>query len=336
MRTPDQVLVQAARSYYEDGRTQDEIAQALRVSRSQVSHYLRAARERGIVQIRVLDPSDRAAGVEAQLAERFPHLREIRVVPLFSRDSEVARRVVGRAAASFLQDIVRPGHRICIGCGRTLREMVRALKPTPRENVSLVQAMGSLGHEAMDIDFAELARDAAKAFGARAYLIPAPAILGAGTSRALIDGNQSIAKAMDLARTSNVYVVGLGSLESDLIYARSGLIRASDYEHLVGIHAIGDICGRFFDLLGRPLRTRFEDRVVGIELADLRRAALAVGVAGGLEKAQPLLGALRGRYINAVITDDQTASEILRLDETTSRPPPAEEGSPESSKAERR
>lgn len=310
-----QILVRAARAYYEEGRTQEEIGQALQVSRSQVSHYLRQARDLGIVQIRVVEPSERAADVEVQLAERFPHLKHLRVVPLFGRDPEVARRVVGRTAAGLLEDVVHPGHRVCIGCGRTLREMVRALRPSFRENVALVQAMGSIGHEALDIDFAELAREAGRAFGARVFVIPAPAILGAGTARELIKGNPTIARAMDLARSADVYMVGLGSLESDLIYSRAGLVSTSEFAHLQAIGVVGDICGRFFDSDGEPLRSTFEERVVGIELEDLRRASLALGVAGGEEKVAPLLGVLRGRYLNGIVTDEQTALGILRLDE---------------------
>ena len=311
----NQILVQAARAYYEEGRTQEEIAQALQVSRSQVSHYLREARDLGIVQIRVVEPTERAADIEIQLGRRFPHLKYLRVLPLFGRDSEVVRRVVGRAAAGVLEDLVRPGHRVCIGCGRTLREMVRSLRPSPQENVALVQAMGSIGHEALDIDFAELAREAARAFGARVFVIPAPAILGAGTARELIEGNPTIARAMELARSADVYVVGLGSLESDLIYSRAGLVSAPEFAHLQAIGVVGDICGRFFDSNGKPLRSKFEERVVGIELEDLRRASVAIGVAGGGEKIAPLLGVLRGGYLNGIVTDEQTALGMLRLDE---------------------
>jgi DNA-binding transcriptional regulator LsrR (DeoR family) len=197
--------------------------------------------------------------------------------------------------------------------------MVRALRPTPKEDLSLVQAMGSIGHEALDIDFAELARDAAYAFGARVFIIPAPAIVGTGTAQALIRGTPSIEKALQLARSSDIYVVGLGSLESDLIYARAGLVSDPQYQHLKTIDAVGDICGRFFDLRGRLLRSSFEDRIVGIELGDLRQASLAVGVAGGPEKVGPLLGALRGGYISAVVTDEKTALGILELEDRSRR-----------------
>lgn len=312
------LLTEVAQAYYEQGRTQEEIASELGVSRSQVSHYLAEAREIGIVQIRVVDPEERATEVEERLRQRFPHLREVHVVPLFGGGLEVTRRVIGRAAAQVLREAVLPGHRVCIGCGRTLREMVRALRPHPVENVILVQAMGSIGHEALDIDFGELARQAGKALGARVYTIPAPAVLGAGSAQELIAANPPIAEALKLARSANLYIVGLGSMETDLLYARAGLVPASEMQMLQKLPIVGDICGRFFDLSGHPHPSPFEERVVGIELDDLRQANLSFGVAGGPDKVAPLLGALRGGYINGLVTDEQTARELLRLDEETS------------------
>jgi DNA-binding transcriptional regulator LsrR (DeoR family) len=311
-RNRSQLLFQVARAYYEQDQTQEEIARSLGVSRSQVSHYLRQAREAGIVQIRVVDPDRRATDLEARLRACFPHLREVRVVPTFSQRADLIRKVVGRAAAELLQEVVAPGHRVCIGAGRTLREMVHALRHKPVANVVLTQAMGSIGHQALDVDFAELAREAAKAFRAQVFIIHAPAILPEGTTAEAILATPPVAEALQLARTAHIYMVGLGSLESDLIYARAGLIPSAEMEVLQALPVAGDICGRFFDLEGRPLRSPFEDRVVGIELEDLRQARLAVGVAGGPEKVVPLLGALRGRYITGLVTDEQTAEALLQ------------------------
>ncbi|MGC8839172.1 MAG: sugar-binding transcriptional regulator [Anaerolineae bacterium] len=311
-RNRNQLLFQVARAYYEQGQTQEEIARSLGVSRSQVSHYLRQAREAGIVQIRVVDPDRRAPGLEARLRACFPHLREVRVVPTFSQRTDLIRKVVGRAAAELLQEVVAPGHRVCIGAGRTLREMVHALRHKPVANVVLTQAMGSIGHQALDVDFAELAREAAKAFRAQVFIIHAPAILPEGTTAEAIIATPPVAEALQLARTAHIYMVGLGSLESDLIYARAGLIPSAEMEVLQALPIAGDICGRFFDLAGRPIRSPFEDRVVGIELEDLKQAHLAVGVAGGPEKVIPLLGALRGQYITGLVTDEQTAEALLQ------------------------
>ncbi len=40
-----------------------------------------------------------------------------------------------------------------------------------------------------------------------------------------------------------------------------------------------------------------------------------VGVAGGEAKAEAILGALRGGYVNVLVTDDATARKVLALDQ---------------------
>ncbi|HPU76275.1 MAG TPA: helix-turn-helix domain-containing protein, partial [Bacillota bacterium] len=51
------LLYEVAYHYYELGKTQEEIAGALGVSRSQVSRAIKQAREEGIVVIKLVPPA---------------------------------------------------------------------------------------------------------------------------------------------------------------------------------------------------------------------------------------------------------------------------------------
>jgi deoxyribonucleoside regulator len=307
------LLMEIARAYYVENRSQAEIARSVGVTRSQISRYLKDVRERGIVQIRIVEPVARFTDAVDALKELFPHIVDVVIAPSFNADPERTRDLVGRYAANYLHDIVGARQRLVIGCGRTLRAMANALLPRPVADVAVVQAMGNLGHEAHGIDYNEITRAAAQPFGGRPYFISSPAILGvgSGTARKLIRANKSIHDVLAMARAGDLYMVGLGSLASDQLYVRVGMIQQAEFDEVRG-RAVGDICGRFFDENGRECAASFTERTVGIELADLRKARLAVGVACGADKVAPLLGALRGRLINALVTDEGTARELLR------------------------
>ncbi|MCZ7545526.1 MAG: sugar-binding transcriptional regulator [Anaerolineae bacterium] len=307
------LLLEVAHAYYENGYTQQEIAQMLGLSRSQVSRYLSEAREVGIVQIRIVSPDARVNHAEDALKARFANLREAVVTPLFATQPPVVLKSIGRACAEYLCEHIAPGQRVCIGSGRTLRETVRWLRPHPVENVTVVQAMGALGHEASDIDFNELARLAAQALGARVSYLNAPAVLGSGAAAELAAANPSIAESLRLAHSADVYVVGVGCPAVDHVYVRAGIVTAQELNAVEQHGAVGDICGRFFDIQGAAMPSSFDDRVVGIELEDLRRALLSIGVAGDPAKVAPLLGALRGGFVNVVVTDENTAHQVLDL-----------------------
>jgi DNA-binding transcriptional regulator LsrR (DeoR family) len=52
--------------------------------------------------------------------------------------------------------------------------------------------------------------------------------------------------------------------------------------------------------------------VIGITLEQLKQTRRVVGIAGGPEKSPAILGALRGKLINVLITDSLTAEKLLQ------------------------
>ncbi len=309
-------IVEVARAYYLENRTQSEISSSLGISRSQVSRYLTKAREMGIVQIRIIAPDEQVSDLGESLIERYPQLRSVVVAPVFDSDPDAVRSIIGRYGANYLSELVQSGQKLALGCGRTLHALVKALPDRVIPDVVVVQAMGNLGHEAHRIDYNEIAREAAETFGGRPIYMSAPAILGTGSGSAVdfISSNPMLLEALEQARGAEIFVVGLGSIESDLVYTRFGLLNKEEFDDLHG-QVVGDICGRFFDINGFEKPTAFNDRIVGIDLADIKDATLSIGVAGGPDKVAPLLGAIRGSLINVLISDEQTVHSILALDD---------------------
>ncbi|HTX78307.1 MAG TPA: sugar-binding transcriptional regulator [Longilinea sp.] len=306
-----ELLVEIARAYYEQDHDQGKIAESLGLSRSQVSRYLTQAKELNIVQVRIVHPNERMEKVEGALKSRFSFLKEAIVVPVFNLQPEPLRKTIARACAHYLEEAIRPGLRICVGSGRTLCEVFDWVRPRKVPNITIVQAMGNVGHEAMSIDFNQLARAAADAFGGNVFFMNAPAILGSGSVTELINANPSINEALKMAHEADLYLFGVGSLSSDLIFTRGGIFSHQDLEQLSQRGSVGDVCARFFDINGVEMPSAFEDRTVGITLDDLRSNALTIGVAGGPDKVLPLIGALHGNLIKVLITDEQTANAIL-------------------------
>jgi deoxyribonucleoside regulator len=309
-------LVEIARAYYLENRTQAEIARTFGVNTSQISRYLKEARESGIVQIRIADPGEQPVELAESMRRHFPSLVDIIIAPIFTDEIEAARAIVGRYAANYLMEIVKPGDHLALGCGRTLRAMVNALQPREVKNVTVTQAMGNFGHEAHGIDYMEIAQGAANAFGAKLYYISAPAILGKGvTAQQMIDSNPTIQVAFEMAHQADICVFGVGSLESDQIYTRFELLEQAELDQLKS-RAVGDICGRFFNCNGQEQVSTFSDRIIGISLEDIRRMKLRIAVANGTDKVAPLLGALRGEWINVLISDENTVRSIIALSDT--------------------
>ncbi len=123
------------------------------------------------------------------------------------------------------------------------------------------------------------------------------------TLLAMVDALQPLARAPQI-RVLQI-LGGLGSPSAEVYASRLVL------DMLRAAGAVGDICLRFFDASGAPVVTPLNDRVIGMDLDQLRQVKRAVGIAGGKQKLSAIRGALRGKLINVLITDHFTAQHLL-------------------------
>jgi DNA-binding transcriptional regulator LsrR (DeoR family) len=72
---------------------------------------------------------------------------------------------------------------------------------------------------------------------------------------------------------------------------------------------------RYFDKNGQRIPSDLDDRVIGLNLEEIHAIQQVIGIAGGAAKVQAILGALRGNLINVLVTDHETARQILEYPE---------------------
>ncbi len=112
-------------------------------------------------------------------------------------------------------------------------------------------------------------------------------------------------------------LVGVGALEPSALVASSGnTFSRAELEDLQKSGAVGDICLCFYNAAGRPVRGALDGRVIGIELESLRRVQRSVALCGGKKKFPAILGALRGQWVNTLITDQYAAQRLVNAQTT--------------------
>ncbi len=75
---------------------------------------------------------------------------------------------------------------------------------------------------------------------------------------------------------------------------------------------MGDIGLNFFDIDGNEVNTSFKDLFIGMGLDELRQVKTVLGIAGGKNKTEAVTGALRGGYVDVLITDQFTAEKLVK------------------------
>ncbi len=306
------LITKVARLYYDQELTQPEIAAQLDLSQATVSRLLKRAREEGIVRVTVNVPYGAYPLLEEQLQNRY-ELKEAVVVDSVEEGEQLLRDI-GSAAAYYLETTLRPGDLIGISSwSATLLAMVDALHPPPRiSNVRVLQILGGLGNPSAKVYASRLIDRLASLVRGEAVLLPAPGVVSSPDAVSILRSDPYVRQAIDLFGEVTIALVGIGTVEPSGLLASSGNIYSpAELAMLQSAGAVGDVCLHFFDGEGKPVETPLDERVIGMSLEQLRHAKRAVGIAGGKRKLAAIRGALRGKWINVLITDRATAEGLL-------------------------
>ncbi len=308
------LMTRVARMYYERDMRQAEIAQQLGLSQATISRLFNRAREEGIVRISVSVPQGVYTDLEEQLIARY-NLRDAIVVDCVHDDEQIIQRDLGAAAAYYVESTIKPDEVIGLSSwSATLLALVDAMHQIPRKNgVQVVQILGGIGNPAAEIHAARLTGRFAKLVHGQATFLPAPGVVGSEATRQVFLEDQYVRGAMALFDRVSLALVGIGAVEPSELLADSGnIFTAEEQDILRSQGAVGDILLRFFDEDGRAVQTSLDNRVVSMTLEQLHRADRAVAVAGGRRKHDAIRGALRGGWINVLITDSFTAQRLVK------------------------
>jgi len=315
------LMAKVARMYYEQGMRQQEITKRLNIHQSRVSRVLKRARETELVRISVTTPSGVFPELEDALESRF-HLSEAIVVDSDGGEDRIVKDL-GAAAAFYIETTIKPG--IVIGISswsRSLFAMVDALHPSENgKDGKVVQILGGVGTASIKYQATLLAQHLASLIGASPVLLQAPAVVGSSQARSVLIGDPAFKEAAKWFTEVDVALVGIGSMRpSDLLASSGNIFSDKEVEQVERKGAVGDICFQFIDRSGQPVESPLTQRVIGIQLAELKRAKRIVGIAGGMEKTEAILAALRGRWVNVLITDRGTAERLLSFRTHPPRP----------------
>ncbi|MHB1527302.1 MAG: sugar-binding transcriptional regulator [Candidatus Dormibacteria bacterium] len=310
---PRRLLVEAARLYYLEHLSQSEVAARLSMTRSNVSRVLQMAREAGIVEIKILDAALRTRSVEQALIEQFG--LDSAVVAADQSQHSVLQEVASLAGEAFLE-ASRASRIVGISWGRTLQAVVESIVPGHSDDLEVVQLVGGLVSFATSATAHDLVRELANRLGARYRYLNSPAVFDSAAALLSVLNESSVGETLAAARRADVALVGIGSPWDGSSAVLLSLFKLSPSALAAFRLALpaGDICGRYYNLAGQEISLpTVHDRVLAVEIADLRAIPKVVGVAVGPAKAAAVLGALHAGILNVLVCDYGLAQQVLQL-----------------------
>ncbi|MEZ5796342.1 MAG: sugar-binding transcriptional regulator [Paracoccaceae bacterium] len=296
---------------YVGGLTQDQIAAELGISRQRAQRLVSRAMAEGLIHVRLHHRIGACLDLETALKDRFG-LQRARVMPSLGPGADPVR-AIAPAAAEELERFLGMADplTIALGTGRALRGMVDAIDTLAAPHHRLVSLIGNIAPDGSASFFDVVMRLADKIHAAH-YPMLVPVISPTAEENAAFHALPPVRRVVELARNADVVFVGVGQMSDDAPLLKDGFVTPAELTEMQAAGATGEVAGWVFDADGNYLDVGTNRRTGGVRVAPgLDRPSM--GIAAGASKVRAILGAMKSRIINGLITDESTATALLAL-----------------------
>lgn len=312
VRVPDRKREDAARAawlYFIAGRTQDEIAEQLGLSRQAAQRLVALAVSEKLIKFRLDHPISACMELADRLVDRFG-LEFCDICPADRAATDPTLGVAGSVAERLGRLLsARTPVTVAVGTGRTLRAAAEEMETTDRPEHRIVSLVGAMSLHGLASPYDVVMRLGDKT-GAQRFPMPAPVVAATEEDRAAIQSQHAYGVLRELRDAARASFVGISEIAWRAPIHRDGFMTDADITALAEAGAVGEITGWSFDAEGRVLDTAVNRRVASIELeTPPRRMTVVAG--GGPAKVAPIRAALKGGLCTALITDEATAAAVL-------------------------
>ena len=299
----------AAWLYYLSGNTQDEIAAKLGVSRQSAQRLVSLAVSSGIVKFRIDHPIANCLELARQLRERYG-LCYCEISPS-DWDGDSGTLGIAQLAAAKMEKWLRREQPVimAIGTGRTLRAAVEQLSPMDSPQHKVVSLTGNISPDG-SAAYYNVIFTLSDIVNVRSFPMPLPVLASSAGEREMLHAQAMIRPTLELASRAEVTFVGVGELNSNAPLVVDGFIGQEELARLREAGAVGEIIGWVYDAQGRILPGLTNERVASAPLPSTE-TSLVIAIAKGKNKQAAIRGALTGKLVNGLITDERTARALL-------------------------
>lgn len=302
----------AAWLYYVAGNTQDEIARKLGVSRQSAQRLVSLAVSERLIKVRLDHPIARCMELAEALKQKYGLLK-CEVVPSDPGASSTTLGIAEATAAEMERHLKASQPKIiAVGTGRTLRAAVDQLSPMNCPQHRIVSLVGSITPDG-SASFYDIISRLADTVLAPHFPMPLPVIAATPEERRVYQDQKPVRNLISMAVKADVTFMGVGNLGPAAPIVVDGFMTREAMATTTDAGAVGELVSWLYDDSGHLIEGLTNDRVTSVPLRP-GRAEPVFGVAMGEPKVAAIRGAMRGRLINSLITDEHTAELLLADD----------------------
>jgi len=305
----NKLLSKISRLYYIGSLTQQEIADKLNISRTKVSRYLDKAREEKIVEIKINSPRENYEELEYVIEKRYK-INECIVVPTYENREEILKEMA-KELGNIFERILNDGDYLGIGWGTSLKSVADYLDIDRKAHIKVVPIIGGLGKVGTGIHTNSVARAIADKLGGISYMIHCPAVMDSKEAKEIIEKDSNTKEIIEMSDRINVAMVGMSGISPESTLVKTGNFSIEEFDYLSGLGVVGDINLIFINEDGEHVISKMDDRIIRISTDKIKKIKNVIGVGFGDRKVKVIIGALKGKFINILLTDEKTAKKII-------------------------
>ncbi|MGL4606534.1 MAG: sugar-binding transcriptional regulator [Eubacteriaceae bacterium] len=295
-------LIRIAQLYYEENKTQAEIAKEMNISRPSVSNLLQKARKEGVVKIEVLSYHNTSIGISQELCHRF-NLKSCHVV--LDPDD------IFKDAGEFLLNLLSKTKILGLGWGYNINKIVENFPDTDASKmmkgiVCPLIGTATVPHRGYHPN--ELATDFSHKTSFEPEFLISPAFPTTEQEQELFMNTDNYKQMLERWKKVDTALVTLGSYP--LVPDHGTALRFG--KKLMVEKAVGNLLSYFFNKDGELIKGD-DDYAIQIPLPLLSKIKNLVGIAPQESNIISGISCLKTGYIKHLIISEQTAGEILKF-----------------------
>ncbi|MEG2935451.1 MAG: sugar-binding domain-containing protein [Clostridium sp.] len=302
-----QKLIEIAKLYYEEDRTQSEIAKVYEVSRPLVSRMLKEAKELGIVNIEIRSPLEGNKTALSKLKNLFDLQGGI-VVPNLSNDN-LTNDALSKAALTYMMEL--KGNNYGIGWGQIIGNLVSIMeKEETMEGLakSICPLVGNSSVGNRNYHSNELVRVFSMVSQASPIYLYAPAVVASEQELSIMRELENYKETFKGWSNMDTAIVNIGNYPSSPDFA--SVARYGDI--LKKKKAVGRILNYYLNVQGEILYSD-ADFAIQIPLQILKETKNIIGICASNINPKALAGALRTGMVTHLIAPEEAVKEVLEL-----------------------
>ncbi|HBO23793.1 MAG TPA: DNA-binding transcriptional regulator [Providencia sp.] len=306
-------MEQAARAawlYFVAGKTQQEIAHELGLSRQVAQRLISLAKEQGMVHVQITHPITECLKLATEIQEQY-QLTHCYVVPSGELDAESVLDMIAVAGAELMEQLIdkEEPQVIGIGSGRTLRHIIDALPNLNTPQHQCVSLIGAIARDSSATRY-DVPLSFAEKLHCRHYILPVPLYADSPEDKAMWCQHRVYKDVTEKAINADITFLGIGEVGIGCPLNSEGFITDKQVAMLLEKGVAAEMLGHFIQANGERLSTELDDTHTSVPLeAQTKKPVIAFS--GGMHKYKAVKAVLNGRWISGLVTDEATARKLL-------------------------